>query len=334
MRVGPDGHYYEWHDDWADLPDDERLHAGWAHNAVVVTRDGLVVGIHPADGQVVVLDREGVVQRTFDFGLVEGHGMCIVEEGGVEFLWVADCGLKVVPEDVPGGYGVHLPDPDGRTLKVCLSDGEVVRTLPKPEHELYATRPYLPTAVAVDPDGYVWVADGYGASLLHRFDPDGRHVLTVTGEESAAGRLDCPHGLLVDRRRPEAELYVADRENRRLVVFGLDGAFRRVIQSGSLARPCAMAIHGDLLIVAELRARVALLDLDDRIIGYVGDNEPVADTAGWPNAVRDGKVVRQTSLEIGKFNSPHGIAVDRAGNLYVSEWLVGGRYTKLESERA
>jgi sulfur carrier protein ThiS len=27
-------------------------------------------------------------------------------------------------------------------------------------------------------------------------------------------------------------------------------------------------------------------------------------------------------------NSPHSVAVDVDGNLYVSEWLLGGRYTK------
>jgi hypothetical protein len=34
-------------------------------------------------------------------------------------------------------------------------------------------------------------------------------------------------------------------------------------------------------------------------------------------------------LEAGKFNSPHGMAIDGKGNLYVAEWLIGGRFTKL-----
>jgi hypothetical protein len=34
-------------------------------------------------------------------------------------------------------------------------------------------------------------------------------------------------------------------------------------------------------------------------------------------------------LEAGKFNSPHGMAIDGEGNLYVAEWLIGGRFTKL-----
>jgi sugar lactone lactonase YvrE len=33
--------------------------------------------------------------------------------------------------------------------------------------------------------------------------------------------------------------------------------------------------------------------------------------------------------EAGPFNSPHGLAVDGEGNLYIAEWMVGGRITKL-----
>jgi hypothetical protein len=57
----------------------------------------------------------------------------------------------------------------------------------------------------------------------------------------------------------------------------------------------------------------------------------ICDRPGWPNAKNDrGELVRPPSLTAGKFNSPHGLAADRAGNLYAAEWLIGGRYTKLQ----
>ena len=37
-----------------------------------------------------------------------------------------------------------------------------------------------------------------------------------------------------------------------------------------------------------------------------------------------------SSLTPGKFNSPHGLAADGDGNVYVAEWLIGGRYTQLK----
>jgi hypothetical protein len=39
--------------------------------------------------------------------------------------------------------------------------------------------------------------------------------------------------------------------------------------------------------------------------------------------------VRTDRLRPGKFISPHGLASDPDGNLYIAEWLLGGRYTKL-----
>ncbi|HEX9889934.1 MAG TPA: hypothetical protein VGA69_10680 [Nitriliruptorales bacterium] len=343
--VGPDGHRFGWHDGWAELPDDAETRAGWAHHALVTTRDGSVVGFHPADGTIVVRAPDGTVERTLHCGLIEGHGATIIEqEDGTEVLWVADAGFKMVPShEAPTGYGPRtqpggpaaadlpgaLAGARGRVLAVGLSDGRIVTELPTPQHERYDHRPFLPTAVAAAPDGTVWVADGYGASMLHRFAPDGRQLRSITGEESAAGPLRVPHGLLIDRRHGKPELYVADRENRRLVVLDVEGEFLREVAPGQLERPCAMAVHGDLLAVAELRARVALLDLDDRLVGTLGANTRVADVAGWPNGLDDGTAVRPAELTPGRFHAPHGITTDVAGNLYVAEWLIGGRYTKL-----
>ena len=39
------------------------------------------------------------------------------------------------------------------------------------------------------------------------------------------------------------------------------------------------------------------------------------------------------TLIAGKFNSPHGLAVDADGNIFVAEWLVGGRINKLVRQK-
>ena len=36
--------------------------------------------------------------------------------------------------------------------------------------------------------------------------------------------------------------------------------------------PSGFAAQGELLIIAELRARLALVDIRDRLVGYLGDN--------------------------------------------------------------
>jgi hypothetical protein len=79
---------------------------------------------------------------------------------------------------------------------------------------------------------------------------------------------------------------------------------------------------GDHLIIPELRGRVTVLDGQDRLVGYQGENEAVCDIPSWPNHLAH-------LIEPGKFNNPHGIAADQGGNLYVGEWIIGGRVTKL-----
>ena len=85
------------------------------------------------------------------------------------------------------------------------------------------------------------------------------------------------------------------------------------------------------MVVAELNARLAVLDQEDKLVCYLGENEAVCSVDGWPNNVSEtGAVIPSTLLNPGKFNSPHGMAVDSEGNLYVAEWLIGRRFIKLE----
>ena len=110
----------------------------------------------------------------------------------------------------------------------------------------------------------------------------------------------------------------------------MDGRFQRAFGAGYLSSPSAFASHGDLLVIAELRARLAILDADDQLVCYLGENEAVCQAEGWPNNKNEaGDIIPTKLLEAGKFNSPHGLAADADGNLYVAEWLVGGRFTKL-----
>ena len=63
------------------------------------------------------------------------------------------------------------------------------------------------------------------------------------------------------------------------------------------------------MVVAELRARLAVLDKDDNLLCYLGDNEQVCSVDGWPNNRNaSGEPVPSALLEPGKFNSPqrHG----------------------------
>jgi hypothetical protein len=159
---------------------------------------------------------------------------------------------------------------------------------------------------------------------------DGTLELTLDGATEGARAFDCPHACIIDRRRSPAEIYVADRANGRLVVFDRSGRLRRVVGEGFLFKPSAMTIWEDLLIVADLRGRLTLLDLDDRLVGHLGEREAIAtQPVGFPNALDErGKPVAPPTVT-GRFNSPHDVATDSTGNIYVAEYLIGGRISKL-----
>jgi hypothetical protein len=215
-----------------------------------------------------------------------------------------------------------------------LSDGVTEEVLPSPPTAAYRTERYSPTGCAVDGD-HVWVADGYGAGLVHRFSTDGTLELTLDGAAQGVGRFACPHACLVDRRRSPVDIYVADRANHRLVVFDQGGRCRRVVGDGFLIKPSAMTTWEDLLIVADVAGRLTVLDIHDRLVGHIGERPAISEQpAGFPNILDDsGKPMRPDTLTPGRFNSPHDVTSDPSGNLYVTEYVIGGRLTKLARVR-
>ena len=333
--------------DWADLSAVPGAASCWVHNAVIATGGGEIIGFHA--GQLVAFDTAGRLLRMVATDLTEGHGITLVREGDEEFLWVSDPGFVFScgaddgdPNWAPMfGKGVHCQTRAPRVVKMAM-DGQIRSELPVPQQDPAIPAgpmgPYCPCGCAVDEErfggsGDVWVADGYGSGVVHRFDKRGNHQSTLTGEE-VGQRLACPHAIFIDRRKTLPELYIADRVNTRVLVYDLDGRYLRTFGEQFLNSPSDFAQWGDLLVVAELYGRVAVLDPEDDLLGYIGDDPDAAQgwptRPGWPNTLTgDGRTEIPHLPRSDQFNSPHSVTTDADGNLYVSEWLLGGRYTKL-----
>lgn len=296
---------YRWIENWVTIPESPLGKTNGRTHGAAVTKEGKIIIFHQADPAVLIYSPQG--ELTDAWGRYPGaHGITLVEENGVEYLWLADQELRVV-------------------CKTTLS-GEVIQTLTLPGK--YAGGGYTPTWVTVSEkrfggNGDIWIADGYGAHLVHRFDEAGRHLQALDGTEGA-GRFDWPHGITLDTRRAEPEIYIADRGKRRFQVYGLDGKFRRAFGEDFLTSPDGAYVWGQYLVVPELVARVTVLDETDRPIAILGANDDIHQQEGWPD--------NRQWLTPGKFNSPHGAAADVHGNIYVLEWITGGRITKLEKQ--
>ena len=334
VRVGSGSWQYEWLEPWARTPDAERPGPGWAHPGLVVTSADELVTCAAGEPTLLVLDPAGNLLRSIPTTLTEGHGLAVGPAGAGECLWIADPGSKRRPA---ARYERDAARPAGQVVRMSLA-GEVLGVLPRPPLPDYAEGAYSPTSVAVDDprlggSGDVWVADGYGQYQVHCYRAQGGGYVyagSITGAEGDAGPFVCPHGIWIDHRKPEPELYVADRSNHRVQVYDLERRFKRAFGADYMVSPSAFAQAGDRLIVAELHARLTMLDADDRLVGCLGDNHAGTGEAGWPNVLdAAGVPTRSDRLQVGRFNSPHGLAGDASGAIYVSEWLIGGRTLKL-----
>ena len=90
-----------------------------------------------------------------------------------------------------------------------------------------------PTDIAFDSDDNIYISDGYRNSRVAKFDKNGNWV-TSWGTRGTGGpqanenpaQFNTPHNIGVDRQN---NIYVADRNNRRIQVFDRDGKFQRFI---------------------------------------------------------------------------------------------------------
>ncbi|MFO1078733.1 MAG: peptidase [Planctomycetota bacterium] len=303
VLLGAGDHVYRWVVGWACTQDGKDL--GNTHGCMVVDRAGRLLANTDTDHAVVVFGTDGKQTGAWGAEFRGGlHGMCYRVEDGQEVLYLAHTARHEV-------------------VKTRL-DGTVLWTLGWPEASgVYEQEDqFKPTAVAVAPDGRIYVADGYGRSWVHEYDAERKYVKSFGGRGTEPGKMQTPHGLWMDTRGKQPLLLVCDRENHRLQWFDLDGTFVRLMDK-DLRRPCNVWPLGDGgLAVADLAGRVSILGKDDVPIVHLGDNPDEKKRA-------QNGIVREQWKD-GEFLSPHSVCADAQGNLYVMDWNFLGRITKLE----
>ena len=112
----------------------------------------------------------------------------------------------------------------------------------------------------------------------------------------------------------------ADRSNERLQYFTLDGKHLETIKA-EFRHPCHFDQRGSELLLPGLHGRVSILDKENKVVAILGDN-----TNGQQRGRNN---IGPDQRQPGVFVSPHGASWDRAGNIYVTEWVSDGRIIKL-----
>ena len=287
---------------WLKLPDG-RDKLGDMHGDVAVASSGEVyVSVQDPAAGLQVFSPEGKFLRNVNGAPSDFHGFVIHKENGGEFI-----------------YGATLR---GQTIVKMTLEGNIVMTIGSSaipdQYKIRNARSnqlaLLLTGLDVAPNGDIYVADGYASDYIHRFDKTGKYLASFGGKNPPYS-FNTLHKLAIDTRFTPARLIAVDRANNRVVHLSLDGQFLGVVAM-DLQLPAAIVIDGDNAIVGELRGRVTVLNKLGAVVARVGANteEGVGTNKLPPAQWREGFLL-----------SPHGVALNAHGDLFVSEFSAFGR---------
>jgi hypothetical protein len=290
--------------DWLKLPEG-RTQIGGMHGDIAVSSRGEVyvsVENPPEQAGLQVYGQDGRFIRNVPNAPPDFHGFVIRRQADGEFV-----------------YGVRLR---GQAIVKLALDGTVAMTIPataipdefKVKNARSGQLSLLLTGMDVAANGDLYVTDGYASDYIHRFDKTGKYLKSFGGKQ-APYSFNTLHKLAIDTRFQPARIIACDRANNRVVHLSLDGEFLGVVAS-DLLLPAAVVIDGDNAIIGELRGRVPILDKAGKVVTHVGANtgEGIGTNQGKPDQWKTGLVL-----------SPHGVAINDRGDLFVSEFNSTGR---------
>lgn len=243
------------------------------------------------------------------YGFLMAHAVRIDPQDNI---WCVDEGSNMVIKFNPEGRVALLL---GRRPEAILGmpATAVPGTAPPP------AQPYIfnrPTDVTWDPQGNIFVADGYNNSRVAKYDKNGRFIASVGVRGKEPLQFNTPHTIAADA---QGNIYVGDRGNRRIQVLNNDLTLKRIIDN--VGAPWAVCVtpgpHQYLYssnsnpdtndsTAAAISGEIYKMELDGKVVGKFG---------------KPGK-------QLGEFSTVHEIDCRNDNELVVSE-ITSWRVQKL-----
>ena len=283
MSFGSGDYVYDFQENWWKLP--EGWSFGWIP-AVACDSEDRVFVYSRSEHPLVIFDRDGN----------------FVEEWGKNVLTDAH-GIYIDAED-----NVYCTEREAHCVHKFNAAGELVMTIGTPgiPSSVDGDPFNLPTDLAIDSRGDLFITDGYGNARVHKYSPDGQLIKSWGEWGTGPGQFELSHCVRIDRFD---RVWVCDRTNDRIQIFDTDGNF--IEEHTGLAKPDTIFFDPDedIVYVAEMEQQVSIFTLDGDLITQWGGRQP---------SNRPGEFVA----------CPHGIWMDSHRDLYVAEVQADARLHK------
>ena len=265
------------------------------HEMVYDKNGRLILLTNETANNLIYFNKDGKILKTALSSVSGAHGLTLKELGGEEQL--------------------YLTDTDQGKIIVTTIEGKVIQTWTKPPIDQYKDTPYMPTETAVDDNGDVFVADGYGSQYIIHYDSQG-HVLNIFGGRGEAEyHLDNAHGIALFNYKGRKSLVVTDRMKNKLKIFSKEGDLLASYHFPG-AYICRPVIDDTNIYLATIWS--GLGKPNSGMVTVLNHDMEVVSTLGGSIGVDD--VMRQ---QIEVFKHPHDVCIDNDKNLYIPQWNAG-----------
>jgi DNA-binding beta-propeller fold protein YncE len=200
-------------------------------------------------------------------------------------------GIAVDPQD-----NVWICDANGSTVEKISPDGKLLMTIGVTGHrgdwdEAKGQRLlWQPLDVAFAPNGDIYIGGGHrdespddadsddpannvGAARVIHLDRTGKFINQWYGNNIGPGKFSMVHGIAVDPHN--GDVWVADREEYRLVVFTAQGNFIKTVQMKNLMCAVYFDPHGGLWVATGNDGQVLKINPDGKVLVAAGKGRGV-----------------------------------------------------------
>lgn len=306
LVLGHNSHQYNLDVNWGNL-NPNQYPVKDCHEMVQDSQGRILLLTNETRNNVLVYDKSGKLLKTWGTEYPGAHGLTLSKENGEDFLFISDNNRHQV-------------------IKTTI-EGKVVMVLdyPRESGHYQKAAQYIPTEVAIGPNGDIYVADGYGEQWITQYSHNGSYIRSFGGRGNGPANLQNAHGICLDTRDPNNPcLIVSAREENAFKRYSLTGEYLETIPLPG-AHVCRAVIQGDFLYAAVLKSRAYGDDPSGFVTILNKENKVVSNLAG-SSPTYSGNMPDEMYQTMKVFIYPHDVCIDDDENMYVAQWNSGNVY--------